>query len=87
MTPIELTERIIDVAGLDLPVYEGLQISLMLKDFEQEIRKDQDKITRHACAEASLCEYGQDVNAEYTWEDLDDQRNTIHQAIINTKSI
>jgi hypothetical protein len=49
--------------------------------------KRQDKITRHACAETALYEYGNDIFADYTWEDLHEQRQVISKAIMNTKAI
>ncbi len=63
---------------------EHIQITLerKLKKFESEIRKDQDKITRHACAEIAVNE-GSDECGFYTLH----SSTSIHQAIMNTKAI
>jgi hypothetical protein len=49
--------------------------------------KEQLEITRHACAEVALYEYGHDIDASYTWDDLNEQRKVIHQAIMNTNAV
>ena len=65
-------------------------VVLILQEFEKQIRKDQDKITRHKCAENVLsCEIKCDnvgydlINPGSDHIDIDEA----HSAIINTKSI
>lgn len=73
-TSEELTEEIIQIAKWN-GVFNGeleTHTNQLLSEFESEIRKDQDKITRHACAESSL-----------SCDDLE----SVHSAIINTKAI
>jgi len=53
-----------------------------IEQFESKIRKDQDKITRHACAEISIT-----TQIDYDGDSVTKLRNAIHQAIINTKAI
>ena len=48
-------EEILDFVNFDGPEYKKrnyyAQVSNLLSEFEKEIREDQDKITRHACAD------------------------------------
>lgn len=48
----------------------------MLKAWEKEIRADQDKITRHACAEATMKVCGKSYLA-----------NDVHAACMNVKAV
>ena len=47
-----------------------------------EALKDQDKITRHACAETAKTE-----QIDYGGDSVIELKNSIYQAIINTKAI
>ena len=73
--------------------YEAIKI--IIADFEKEVRKEQDKITRHACAENVLKVEEEDLDyylnsntAVYNLTISGDcliKKNTVHSVIINTK--
>ena len=80
MTPQELMSKIDQMALWSGNGYSN-NILDVIKEFEQEIRKDQDKITRHACAESIDQEL---INNNHSGNFA---RQLCREAIINTKSI
>ncbi len=91
-TAKELTTEIIKIAKWT-GVFNGeleIHTEKLLSEFESEIRKDQDKITRHSCAESVLSCDIKCENAGYDMIkpgsdhiDIDEA----HSAVMNTKAI
>lgn len=81
-------EEILDFVNFDGPQYKKrnyyAQVSNLLSELEKEIRQDQGKITRHACAESI-------ISLEYDCEtpNGDDTIRTdiAHNVVMNTKAL
>lgn len=75
-----MADQLIIISEKSDPVQEAMKMIEILKGFEQEVRKDQDKITRHACAENVIIE-GTRKNYYHDW------MCSIERIIMNTKSV